>query len=159
MRQDIYTCICRGYRNLWEKKRRAMSTRKRRWRQSSAVQYYINHVFWNFPFQCWREYLMSFSFKQDIMSCSQCAWVGGKASFHLTKIARRARREEKAKMQHFSLDRCVLPSLHWKRPINGFGSSLTDNTCDSVKHFAPIFIKTGAEPEHMNKGNLSRLAP
>lgn len=37
------------------------------------------HVFWNFPFECWREYQLSSSFKQDIMSSSHCTWVGGES--------------------------------------------------------------------------------
>lgn len=45
--------------------------------QVSCNKFY--HVFWNFPFECWREYQLSSSFKQDIMSSSHCTWVGGES--------------------------------------------------------------------------------
>ncbi len=59
-----------------------------------------------------------------MMFSSHCSWVGGEASLHLNKTARRARREAKDKVRRFSLVNRIAPSMTPKIAASGFGSNL-----------------------------------
>lgn len=66
------------------------------------------------------------------MSSSHCAWVGGEVSLHLSRIARRAKREEKDKVWRFSTGNCSSPSMIPNRAVKGFGFNLIFSTWESV---------------------------